>query len=107
MVLFLPTRGTSYRTLVLSATSTPPFLNMADVRAILLIALWVISWPIAKLFNVIVFLLSPIWRVGTFLLLPFIHIGHTIINIITVPFSVQWLERIEVIMHQHGQFHVH
>jgi hypothetical protein len=69
---------------------------MANLRAILLVSLYVIWWPLSKLFNGIVFLLAPIWTLVSFILLPFIHLAHTIINIVTFPFRVQWLERIEV-----------
>jgi hypothetical protein len=43
-----------------------------------------------------VFLLSPIWVLCSFILLPFIHLASAIINIVTFPFSVKWLDRIEV-----------
>ena len=67
----------------------------------------VIWWPISKLTNtfriilspvlhVVIFLLSPIWIVGGFLLLPFIHLTKGLFNIVTLPLQVKWLERIEV-----------
>jgi hypothetical protein len=71
---------------------------MANVRAILLVSLYVIWWPFSKLFKGIALLLAPIWTLASFILLPFIHLAHTLINIITFPFSVQWLERIEVMI---------
>ena len=67
----------------------------------------VVWWPISKLLNafrivlspvlhVVVFLLSPIWIVGGFLLLPFIHLAKGLFHIVTLPLQVKWLERIEV-----------
>lgn len=64
-------------------------------------------WPISKLINAFrialtpvlhaaIFLLSPIWIVGGFLLLPFIHLAKGLFYIITLPLQVKWLERIEV-----------
>jgi hypothetical protein len=70
--------------------------TMADIRAILLVSLYVIYWPFSKLFRGIAFLLAPIWTLASFILLPFVHLASTIINIITFPFSGRWLERIEV-----------
>jgi hypothetical protein len=70
---------------------------MADIRVILLITLWIIWWPISKVLHGVLFVLSPIWSLGNFILLPFIHIWQTIVSIITFPFSGRWLERIEVL----------
>jgi hypothetical protein len=71
---------------------------MANIRAILLVSLYVIWWPFSKLFKGIAFFLVPLWTLASFILLPFIHLAHTVINIVTFPFSVQWLERIEVLI---------
>lgn len=71
------------------------------------IAVQLVWWPFSKLLNAvrvllspffytIVFLVSPIWIVGTFLLLPFVHLAKGLFHIITVPLQVKWLERIEV-----------
>jgi len=70
---------------------------MANWRHILFVSLFIIIWPMTKLFHLIVFLLAPIWTLVSFILLPFIHLGQTIYNIITLPFSVKCLERIEVL----------
>jgi hypothetical protein len=74
---------------------------MANWLDILLVSLYAIWWPFSKLFKgivlSIVFLLTPVWRLVSFILLPFIHVAQTICNIITYPFSVQWLDRIEVL----------
>lgn len=70
-------------------------------------AVQLVWWPISKSINAIrivlspvlyaiVFLLSPIWVVGSFLLLPFIHLAKGIYHIVTLPLQVKWLERIEV-----------
>lgn len=64
-------------------------------------------WPLSKSINAIriilspilhttIFLLSPIWIVGSFLLLPFVHLVKGLFHIITLPLQVRWLERIEV-----------
>lgn len=63
---------------------------------VVFIVIRVLWWPISKLLALLLFILSPIYRVATFILLPFMHVGQTIINILSFPFSVKWLERIEV-----------
>lgn len=69
---------------------------MADVRFIIFAVLYIIWWPINQILKGVVFVLTPIWTLVSFILLPFIHLARTLINIITFPFSAQWLERIEV-----------
>ncbi|KAF1362106.1 hypothetical protein EJ07DRAFT_163972 [Lizonia empirigonia] len=65
-------------------------------------------WPITKLINAFrialmpvlhaaIFLLSPTWIVGGFLLLPFMHLAKALFCIITLPLQVKWLERIETL----------
>ncbi|KAF3035643.1 hypothetical protein E8E11_004500 [Didymella keratinophila] len=65
-------------------------------------------WPISKLINttrivlspilqLVVFLLSPIWIVGSFLVLPFIHLVRGLYHVVTLPLQVKWLERIETL----------
>jgi hypothetical protein len=56
----------------------------------------IIWWPITKLIHLTIILLSPFYNIITFILLPFIHLGGTILQLITLPFTVKWLERIEV-----------
>jgi hypothetical protein len=64
-------------------------------------------WPISKLIatvrivlspilRLVVFLLSPIWIVGSFLVLPFVHLARGLYHTLTLPLQVKWLERIEV-----------
>ncbi|KAF1933672.1 uncharacterized protein M421DRAFT_1051 [Didymella exigua CBS 183.55] len=65
-------------------------------------------WPISKLITtvrillspllrLVVFLLSPIWVVGSFLVLPFVHLVRGLYHIFTLPLQVKWLERIETL----------
>ncbi|KAH7357443.1 hypothetical protein BKA66DRAFT_574440 [Pyrenochaeta sp. MPI-SDFR-AT-0127] len=70
---------------------------MADALTIVFIILHLVWWPVSKLIRLIAILLSPIWVLGSFLLLPFIHLGHTIINVVSFPFSLQWRERFETL----------
>ena len=56
----------------------------------------IISWPISKLINATIILLVPFYNVITFILLPFIHLGGAVIRVLSIPFTVKWLERIEV-----------
>jgi hypothetical protein len=70
----------------------------ADLRTILLVLLYLVWWPVNKLFRSAIFVLTPIWTLVGFILLPFVHLVQTIINIITYPFSTQWLDRIEVLI---------
>lgn len=69
---------------------------MANWRGILLVSLYIIWWPFSKLLNGIVLLLTPVWTLVSFILLPFTHLAQTFFTVMTFPFSVQWLERIEV-----------
>tara|TARA_R110002003_G_scaffold48_5_gene3966 strand:+ start:52347 stop:52556 length:210 start_codon:yes stop_codon:yes gene_type:complete len=69
---------------------------MADVRFVIFVVLYLIWWPFSQILRGAVFLLSPIWVLCSFILLPFIHLASAIINIVTFPFSVKWLDRIEV-----------
>jgi hypothetical protein len=68
---------------------------MADIRFIVFAVLYIIWWPIRQILKSVVFLLTPLWTLASFILLPFAHLARTIFNIITFPFSVQWLDRIE------------
>ncbi|KAF1850843.1 uncharacterized protein K460DRAFT_273551 [Cucurbitaria berberidis CBS 394.84] len=70
---------------------------MADALTTVFIILHIIWWPLSKIIKAIVILLTPFWIVATFLLLPFIHIGHAIINVLSFPFRLQWMERLETI----------
>jgi hypothetical protein len=69
---------------------------MADIRFIIFAVLYIVWWPIKQILKSIVVLLTPLWTLASFILLPFIHLARTVSNIITFPFSVQWLDRIEV-----------
>jgi hypothetical protein len=78
--------------------STAITISIAAVRVTGLI-IW---WPISKLINATIILLAPFYTVITFILLPFIHFGGAIIRVLAIPFTVKWLERIEVtILLQH------
>jgi hypothetical protein len=57
---------------------------------------YLIWFPIHKIINLAIILLRPFYNVITFVLLPFIHLGHAIIGVLSIPFSIRWLERIEV-----------
>lgn len=67
----------------------------------------IIWWPVSKFINAVIILLLPFYNITTFALLPFIHLGQAIIKILSIPFSVKWLEQIEVkqelisVMHRH------
>lgn len=69
---------------------------------VLFLILHILWWPLSKILAILLFILAPFYRVGVFLLLPFIHAGRTILNVLSFPFSVRWLERIEVHMATHS-----
>jgi hypothetical protein len=71
---------------------------MPDALAIVFLVFHVLSWPLVKLANAVIILLSPIWTLVAFLLLPFVHLARVFVNIASFPFKTQWLERIEVTM---------
>ncbi|RMZ69728.1 hypothetical protein GMOD_00010303 [Pyrenophora seminiperda CCB06] len=54
-------------------------------------------WPISKLINACIILLLPFYNLIAFILLPFIHLTHAIITILSIPFRVKWLEQIETL----------
>ncbi|XP_014554066.1 hypothetical protein COCVIDRAFT_39963 [Bipolaris victoriae FI3] len=54
-------------------------------------------WPIAKLITLAVILLRPFYLLVTFALLPFIHLAHAIFQLVSLPFTVKWLEQIETL----------
>ncbi|KAF1838985.1 hypothetical protein BDW02DRAFT_272068 [Decorospora gaudefroyi] len=74
---------------------------MADATTIFFLVLHIlkqlISWPLIKLTNAIIILLSPFYNVITFILLPFVHLGRAVIGVLSIPFTVKWLERIETL----------
>ncbi|KAF2999204.1 hypothetical protein E8E13_000128 [Curvularia kusanoi] len=47
--------------------------------------------------RVVLVLLSPIWNVISFLLLPFVHLAKGLFTVVTFPLQVKWLERIETL----------
>jgi hypothetical protein len=71
---------------------------MAGIRLITLTVLYIIWWPIYHILRAIVFVLTPIWTLLSFILLPFIHLAQATFNVITFPFRGKWLDRIEVRM---------
>ncbi|KAF2823918.1 hypothetical protein CC86DRAFT_297538 [Ophiobolus disseminans] len=70
---------------------------MADARFVVFATLYIIWWPISHILKAAVFILTPVWRLVSFVFLPFIHLAQVIINIITFPFSGKWLDRIETL----------
>jgi hypothetical protein len=72
---------------------------MPDALAIVFLVVHILLWPLVKLANAVIIILSPVWTLAAFLLLPFIHIARVFVNIASFPFTTQWLERIEVKMH--------
>jgi hypothetical protein len=79
---------------------------MVDALTVVFIILHVIWWPINKLINTIIILLSPFYHVISFVLLPCIHLGHAIVRVLSIPFTVKWLERIEVNYH-HSSYSIY
>lgn len=72
--------------------------TVLDIATRVSVALARVIWfPISKAINLVIILLLPFYNVITFFLLPFIHLGQAIIRVLSIPFSVKWLERIEVI----------
>lgn len=69
---------------------------MAGALTIFFVIVRVIFLPIVACVNLVLYLLSPIWTLGTFILLPLLHFSHAIITILTFPFRMHLLDRIEV-----------
>ena len=70
-----------------------------DAVAVVFVVLHIIWWPIGKALKAIVTVLSPLYTLGSFLLLPVLHLGHTLLTMVSFPFSTRGLERIEVSLH--------
>jgi len=72
--------------------------TVLDIATRVSVALARVVWfPISKAINLVIILLLPFYNVITFFLLPFIHLGQAVIRVLSIPFGVKWLERIEVL----------
>jgi hypothetical protein len=56
----------------------------------------IIWWPITKLINLTIILLIPFYNILAFIVLPLIHLEGAILRVLSLPFTMKWLERIEV-----------
>jgi len=54
-------------------------------------------WPLSTLLHALVALAAPFYHVAVFVALPLLHAASTAIHIASLPFTVQWLERIETL----------
>ncbi|KAJ5061429.1 hypothetical protein J3E72DRAFT_242011 [Bipolaris maydis] len=54
-------------------------------------------WPVAKLITLALILLRPFYLLVSFALLPFVHLAHAIFQVVSLPFTVKWLEQIETL----------
>lgn len=59
--------------------------------------LFLLSWPIIKLFHLVAILLSPIWTIAQFIFLPFTVLAQTLLSVILFPFRLNLLDRVETI----------
>lgn len=73
-----------------------PIIVLSIARRLVLHLARLTWWPIAKLITLAVILLRPFYLLVTFALLPFIHLAHAIFQVVSLPFTVKWLEQIEV-----------
>jgi hypothetical protein len=69
---------------------------MPGIGLILFTVLYIIWWPINQILRGTIFVLTPVWTLVSFILLPFIHLTQALINVTTFPFRGEWLDRIEV-----------
>ncbi|KAK7180839.1 uncharacterized protein CC84DRAFT_722455 [Paraphaeosphaeria sporulosa] len=70
---------------------------MADARAILSIILYCLWLPTSKILSAIIFILSPFWALAQFILLPAVYLLKSIYAVVSFPFRLHLLERIETI----------
>ncbi|KAF2474182.1 uncharacterized protein BDR25DRAFT_119801 [Lindgomyces ingoldianus] len=70
---------------------------MAETLQTALTVLYYVCWPFIKLVHGISYILSPFWAIAQFVLLPFTHLVHILLNIVLFPFRLQLLERVETI----------
>ncbi|KAH9872778.1 hypothetical protein J1614_005172 [Plenodomus biglobosus] len=78
--------------------SNPSIMAYLDqALTIIFLVYHILWWPVSRLIASLIFLLAPFYRVTVFLLLPFNHAGHVLINVLSFPFTVKWLERIETL----------
>ena len=69
---------------------------MADTRAVLSTILYCLWYPTTKLLQLLVTILSPIWAIAQFILLPVTYLIQGLLAIILFPLRLHILERIEV-----------
>ncbi|KAF1974646.1 hypothetical protein BU23DRAFT_97116 [Bimuria novae-zelandiae CBS 107.79] len=70
---------------------------MADVWRIIFTILFYLWWPTSKLLSAIAFALSPFWALAQFVFLPVAYLAEGIYAILSFPFRLHILERIETI----------
>lgn len=59
--------------------------------------LFVLTWPFVKLARGVALLLSPVWTVAQFILLPLTVVVQAVLSILLFPFRLNWLDRFETI----------
>jgi len=57
---------------------------------------YILLVPIIKLLQVILFLLTPLWAVIAFVLLPVTHLAQVLLRLAMFPFRLQLRDRLEV-----------
>jgi hypothetical protein len=69
---------------------------MADARAVLSTILYCLWLPTSKILSAVSFVLSPFWALAQFTFLPVAYLLQTIYAVVSFPFRLHLLERIEV-----------
>ncbi|KAF2128342.1 hypothetical protein P153DRAFT_292961 [Dothidotthia symphoricarpi CBS 119687] len=70
---------------------------MANALTIFFVIVRIALYPITLIFNLALYILKPVIILGNFILLPFLHLSRAIIHVLTFPFRLQLLERIETL----------
>ncbi|KAF2733536.1 hypothetical protein EJ04DRAFT_438922 [Polyplosphaeria fusca] len=70
---------------------------MPDALATASIALYALCWPFLKLARGLAVLLSPFWALARFLLLPVTYLATALFTLLSLPFSLNLLDRVETI----------
>jgi hypothetical protein len=69
---------------------------MAAAPSVLSIILYCLWWPTRKILSAISFVLSPIWALAHFVFLPVTYLLQAIYAVVSLPFRLHLLERMEV-----------
>jgi hypothetical protein len=70
--------------------------DMATNLAVLSTVLYYLCWPFIALFRALTSILTPLWTIAQFILLPITYLAHTLLTVALFPFRLHLRDRFEV-----------